>query len=355
MSALTSSQLIDLLQKNKISTAKELNDIEKYSTENKLDFTDALVQKGVIDSDALTKLIADHYQLPAANLSKFVPYQQLEKHHMVVFARTKDLLKIATSQPPIDTEILQNITKKTTLKTEIYFSPQDQIDTALVNNRQDLQTTFEKLLEEGMKTTTNPDGSGDPPVEEIVNLLIESAYHEKASDIHIEPQEKNAIVRFRIDGLLNDVLTFPKILHERLVTRIKVMSSLRTDEHLSAQDGKIKFHLKDTYFDLRVSIIPIVDGEKIVMRLLVSNIGAFGLADLGMNQDGMDKLTLAFTKSYGMILSTDPTGTAEGEPITDCTTAYSTGYMVSKSADNNRLTVSATSEVNPSIPIQVTR
>lgn len=324
MAVLGSSQLINLLQKNNISLAKELAEVEKYSQENKLDFTEALVQKGVVAEDILRKLIALHYQLPEINLSKLtipsdlfniVPYIQLEKNNLVIFERTNEVLKIATCKPPIDDEFLQNISKKTGLKINVYFTVFNDINTILINNQQDLQGTFEKLLEEGVKTTTNLDGSSDPPVEEIVNLLIESAYNEKASDVHIEPQEKNALVRFRIDGLLNEVLTFPKILHDRLVTRIKVMSGLRTDEHLSAQDGKIKYHLKDTYFDLRVSIIPIVDGEKIVMRLLVSNIGAFGLADLGMNQEEMEKLTRAFTKSYGMILSTGPTGSGKTSSI----------------------------------------
>ncbi len=324
MPVLSPGQLISLLQKNKISSSKELAEIEKYAQENKLDFIDALTQKGIVDEDTLRTLMAQDYKLPTINLSKLeipselfniAPHAQLEKNSMVIFERTETVLKIATSNPPINAQFLENITKKTGLKPEIYFTTPNDISTILINDLKDLQSTFEKLLEEGVKSTTNLDGSSDPPVEEIVNLLIESAYQEKASDIHIEPQEKNAIVRFRIDGLLNEVLVFPRIIHERLVTRIKVMSSLRTDEHLSSQDGKIKFHLKDTYFDLRVSIIPIVDGEKIVMRLLVSNIGNFGLKDLGMSQEEMDKLTRAFSKSYGMILSTGPTGSGKTSSI----------------------------------------
>lgn len=93
------------------------------------------------------------------------------------------------------------------------------------------------------------------------------------------------------------------------------MSSLRTDEHLSAQDGKIKFHTKEVYFDLRVSIIPIVDGEKVVMRLLTSNLGDFGLSDLGMNEKDMEKVKNAFNKSYGMLLSTGPTGSGKTSSI----------------------------------------
>jgi len=324
MSALTSSQLTTLLQKNKISTPKELAEIDDFAKKNKLTFIEALIQRDIVTDEVLGDVLALYYQLPLIDLSKLVvtpdafnsiPFSQSEKYKIVVFTRDAKILKITTCSPPVNPEILQNITKKTGLKVELYYSTDTDIDNFLVNNRQDLQSTFEKLLKEGMVTTTNLDGSDDPPVEKIVNLLIETAYQERASDIHIEPQEKNAIIRFRIDGLLSDVLTVPKILHDRLITRIKVMSSLRTDEHLSAQDGKIKFHYKEEYFDLRVSIIPIVDGEKVVMRLLTSNIGDFGLVDLGMNEKDMEKVKRAFGKSYGMILSTGPTGSGKTSSI----------------------------------------
>lgn len=323
MSSLTAPELISLLQKNKISTPKELKEFEEYAIANKLTLSDVLIQKDVISNEDLGKIIAAHFELPYVNLSKLVitpeafdsiPFTLAEKHKIVIFSRDDKILKISTSSPPISSEIIQNIAKKTGLKIELYYSVDTDIDNVLMNHRQDLQSTFEKLLKDGV-TTTNVDGTDDPPVEKIVNLLIETAYHEKTSDIHIEPQEKNAIIRFRIDGILSDVLTVPKLLHDRLVTRIKVMSSLRTDEHLSAQDGKIKFHTKEVYFDLRVSIIPIVDGEKIVMRLLTSNLGDFGLADLGMNEKDMEKVKSAFNKSYGMLLSTGPTGSGKTSSI----------------------------------------
>ena len=324
MSALSSTQLIELLVKNKISTQKDLTELAEFAETNKSNFSEVLVQKSVITDEELGNLLGSYYKLPYVELSKLViapeafnsiPFNLAEKHRLIVYSRDSTVLKIATSSPPVDSEILQNIAKKTGLKVEVNFATEFDIDSVLINNRQDLQSTFEKLLKEGMVTTTNLDGSEDPPVERIVNLLIETAYQEKASDIHIEPQEKNAIIRFRIDGLLNDVLTVPKVLHDRLITRIKVMSSLRTDEHLSAQDGKIKFHFKEESFDLRVSIIPIVDGEKVVMRLLTSNIGAFGLADLGMSEKDMEKVKRAFGKSYGMILSTGPTGSGKTSSI----------------------------------------
>ena len=174
MSALTSSQLIALLQKNKISTPKELAEIDDYSKTNKITFAEALVQRDIITDDALGDLLAQYYQLPLVKLAKLVitpdafnsiPFSQSEKYKIVVFARDAKVIKITTCAPPVYPEILQNITKKTGLKIELYYSTDTDIDNFLVNNRQDLQSTFDKLLKEGMVTATNVDGSDDPPVE----------------------------------------------------------------------------------------------------------------------------------------------------------------------------------------------
>ncbi|EKD32175.1 MAG: hypothetical protein ACD_77C00158G0001, partial [uncultured bacterium] len=144
---------------------------------------------------------------------------------------------------------------------------------------------------------------------------ITDAYRDKASDIHIEPQEKESLVRFRIDGILHDVLHIDKKLHDRIATRIKVISRLRTDEHLSAQDGKMRMLIDDENLDLRVSIIPIADGEKVVLRLLSSRSREYSLLDLGMNEGDLKKVTVAINKSYGMILSTGPTGSGKTTSI----------------------------------------
>ena len=148
-----------------------------------------------------------------------------------------------------------------------------------------------------------------------MDTLIDYAYQDRASDIHIEPREKESLVRFRIDGILHDVLYIPKNLHDRIVTRIKILSRLRTDEHLTAQDGKMRIKLEEENLDIRVSILPIVDGEKIVMRLLSSKSRQFSLVDLGMSEEDLGKVTKGFSKSYGMILATGPTGSGKSTSI----------------------------------------
>jgi general secretion pathway protein E len=146
-------------------------------------------------------------------------------------------------------------------------------------------------------------------------VLLDSAYQDKASDVHIEPEEKDSLIRFRIDGVLHDVLRVPRILHDRIMTRIKVLSSLRTDEHMSAQDGKMRMALDEEQVDIRVSILPVAQGEKAVLRLLTSHSREYTLADLGMNEKDLLKVTAAYNKSYGMILSTGPTGSGKTTSI----------------------------------------
>ena len=141
-------------------------------------------------------------------------------------------------------------------------------------------------------------------------MLIGIRHH-----IHIEPEEKDLLVRFRIDGILHDVLYLDKKLHDRIMTRIKILSRLRTDEHLSAQDGKMRVVVDDENLDLRISMIPIVEGENAVLRLLSSHFRQFSLTDLGMNGKDLEKVNAAINKSYGMILSTGPTGSGKTTSI----------------------------------------
>ena len=134
------------------------------------------------------------------------------------------------------------------------------------------------------------DGLSEAPIEKIVDILIEYAYDNGASDVHLEPEKDEAVVRFRVDGIMQEVLRFTPEIDQQVISRIKFLSKLRTDEHLSAQDGKIQTRIENEDLDIRVSIVPIVHGEKCVMRLLSARYRQFSLADLGMNDADLKKL-----------------------------------------------------------------
>ena len=159
------------------------------------------------------------------------------------------------------------------------------------------------------------DKNTEVPVSKIVDTLVQYAYQNKASDIHIEPKDNASTIRFRIDGVLHEVLSIPLELHEKITSRIKVMSKLRTDEHMSAQDGKLNVALQMENLDIRVSIVPIVKGEKIVLRLLSSNSRQFSLQDLGMDEEDLQKVQKAYKRPNGMVLATGPTGSGKTTTI----------------------------------------
>jgi type II secretory ATPase GspE/PulE/Tfp pilus assembly ATPase PilB-like protein len=140
---------------------------------------------------------------------------------------------------------------------------------------------------------------------------MEFAFKNKSSDVHIEPLKEKSLIRFRIDGILHDIVTVPLELHRPMATRIKVLADLRTDEHQAAQDGKFQFTVDGEEVDARVSIVPITNGEKIVMRLLSSSSRQFSLIDLGLSNDDLTKVKKAYEKPYGMLLSTGPTGSGK--------------------------------------------
>lgn len=146
----------------------------------------------------------------------------------------------------------------------------------------------------------------------LVDYLIDYAYGTRVSDIHIDPEEKDIRIRLRIDGILHNSFIFPKEIHSEIITRIKILAGLRTDDHQSAQDGRFRIMIKNTdQIDIRVSIIPTYYGENVVLRLLAEQSEKFTLESLGFSKKDQEKIAEAIKKPYGMILCTGPTGSGK--------------------------------------------
>ncbi|TSC55428.1 MAG: Type II secretion system protein E [Parcubacteria group bacterium Gr01-1014_18] len=146
---------------------------------------------------------------------------------------------------------------------------------------------------------------------EIFDKIFENAVQHRASDIHMEPQEAKVGVRFRIDGVLHPMGSFEKIYYENVLNRIKVLSHLRTDEHFSAQDGSLRYQKGEQRINVRVSIMPTLDGEKVVMRILTEYVREYSLGDLGLSEPNQKLLVEAAEKPFGMILVVGPTGSGK--------------------------------------------
>jgi len=319
---ITDEELQKLLILAKILDDKKLAEVLEYAKNSDVSFKDALIEKDIITDENLGVLIADAKKIPFVVLGKIsipeeafriIPERLARKYKAIPFARDKTGIKVAMSDPT-NVLIPEMIARKTGQKVFAYLATERDIYNKLFLYRRDLQKTFDSLVSEQVRSTGRA-SSIDAPIAKIVQLIIQYAYQDRASDVHIEPEEKDMLVRFRVDGILHDVLLLPTKLHEQISTRIKVLSSLRTDEHMSPQDGKMRVQLDEENLDIRVSILPVIYGEKIVLRLLASHFRQFSLTDLGMSDKDLQKVTNAFKKSFGMILSTGPTGSGKSTSI----------------------------------------
>lgn len=319
---ITDDQLKTLLLNAKITDLAALAPVEEFAKTSDVSFSDALLEKDIISDENLGILIADHIKVPFVVLAKItipeeifnvIPERFARKHKVVPFARDTQGIKVAMSDPT-QKETIEMIWRKTGQTVIPHLSTERDIYNTLSIYRKDIQKTFDDMIG---KYVVNKEQQlfANVPIAKAVELIINYAYQDKASDIHIEPQEKESLVRFRIDGILHDVLYMPKTLHDQIITRLKVVSRLRTDEHMAPQDGKLRVHLSEEDLDIRLSILPIVEGEKAVLRLLASRFRLFSLLDLGMNDHDLKKISRAIAKSYGMILSTGPTGSGKTTSI----------------------------------------
>lgn len=308
----TNEQLKSLVLKNGLIDEKGFAQLEKDAKNAGYTIAETLVEKDIITDENLGILISDFLKVPFIVLAKttippsvfnIVPEKMARKKKVIPFAKDPTGVKIAMADPS-DKELVQMISKKIGLPIAVFLATDQDISNTLRIYRKDLQGTFDQLIK-----------GSEVPMSKIVDLLISYAYQDKASDVHIEPEAKDSLIRFRIDGILHDVLFLPKSLHDQIITRIKILSRLRTDEHLSPQDGKMRINLEEEEIDVRVSILPVTEGEKAVLRLLSSKFRRFSLIDLGMNEKDLKKVTTAYAKPYGMILSTGPTGSGKTTTI----------------------------------------
>lgn len=321
---ITNESLYQSLKELETIPKKALNAAYKESEDNKVPLSHLLLEADLVTDENLGRLIANELGFDFADFDhitvskdalNIIPHIVAKKQKAICFEQDKNGVKIATSNPE-DREFIDLVAKKTGTDVKVYYATERSIKEALSLYKESLDKAFKGLLESGEEETLKGKALEQIPVAKIVDTLIKYAYDSKASDIHIEPNDEDVtLIRFRIDGALHDALRVPSNLHDQIVTRIKVVSRLRTDEHLSAQDGKMQLKLEDEDLDIRVSIVPVVEGEKVVMRLLSSKSRQFSLQDLGMSDEDLEKVVKAYKSPNGMVLSTGPTGSGKTTTI----------------------------------------
>jgi type II secretory ATPase GspE/PulE/Tfp pilus assembly ATPase PilB-like protein len=249
-----------------------------------------------------------------------LPKSVMRGRGVILVERTKDGIK-AGMRDPLDIETKHLIEKRIGEQLVPYYVTSRTLDHVLAQHKEKLSDAF-SLIVDKIQSPEIGRKQHDEAIVQMVDTLIQYGYDSRTSDVHIEPYEKLVIVRFRIDGVLHDMLELPKELLEPLLSRIKILARMRIDEHRAAQDGKFRFHASNgmkagtnkssgEIVDVRVSIVPITNGEKAVLRLLASVGKRFALTDLGFRPNDFKKVESALVKPHGMFLVTGPTGSGK--------------------------------------------
>ena len=310
---------------------KQFEKIKEKAAKNKKKIEDVLVSEGLISEENLTKLKAYIMGIPFVNLEeekipseilKIIPEPIARNHNIIAFRKKGKDLEVAMIDPE-DLKIVEFVKKKANLKILPRLTSEKSIKSALVQYQKTLEAEFGDIIqketdiiipEKETELENKEDlekAAEELPVIRIADTLMKHAILQRASDIHIEPTEKDVVVRYRIDGVLRDAMVLPKAISSGIVARIKVLANLKLDEHRLPQDGRFKVESDEYKYSIRVSSLPTFDGEKIVMRLLPENTKSLTLEELGLYGENLEKVQDSLKKSVGMILITGPTGSGK--------------------------------------------
>jgi general secretion pathway protein E len=326
-----------------------LDEVQAATGKGGTGFFELLLKKKAIREEELLKILSEHFGLPYLpdlptesiniDFTQVVSIAYLKKFKMIP-VETPQLSAIAVSDPsnfqPIDD--LRSLLHRP--EATVVLAPQEAI-IAAINLAYDMSRAtakdfFEEMNEESAddliseisETADLLDETSDAPIIKLVNLLVAGAIKDRASDIHVEPYSGNLKIRYRIDGILYDILNLPRRIQSPLVSRIKIMAKLNIAEKRLPQDGRIEIKIADRLIDIRVSVIPTAFGERVVLRLLDKTGKMLMLADLGMHDERIKLLNRLIKSPYGIILVTGPTGSGK------TTTLYAALSTINRPAIN---------------------
>jgi type II secretory ATPase GspE/PulE/Tfp pilus assembly ATPase PilB-like protein len=309
----------------KYASEEDLAKAEAHAKSHRAPLTEYLYNEQLLNKELLGHAVGEALKEKYVDLAANPPQKEvltkipkdIAREHRVILVAESPEVTVATDAT--DTSALGAVLSPLLPgKTITYaFSFADDIDRALSLYKETLAVRFMEIIKREQKVAP-----------ELVEQIIDDAIQLRASDVHIEPQETEVIVRFRIDGVLEDAGSLPKPQYENILNRIKIEARLRIDEHMRSQDGAIRYDKGGVKADLRISILPTVTGEKVVMRLLGAYLKSLTLSELGFSQAHQAKLNEVANRPYGMILTVGPTGSGK------TTTLYALLRMLNDSSEN---------------------
>jgi type IV pilus assembly protein PilB len=317
-----------LLRQGKV-TDEQLATLRELETHDKKPLQDLAVKNNLITEKELTRLYAAEIEVPmvelvARDIKKdnlhILPERIARQYHAIVFEVDENGTKLVAMEDPDDIQALNFLQKQLGNDIRVYVTTATLLQQALDQYRENVGSELTKVISdeeitEETEELNEDDLAEDSPIAQTVNLLIEYGVKSGASDIHIEPREGYVITRYRIDGLLREANKLPRKVLGALVSRIKILSNLKIDEHRAPQDGRFKVQVAGGTYALRVSTLPIVDGEKVVMRILNESTKASDFEELGFWGISKETLEQAITQPHGMVLVTGPTGSGKSTTL----------------------------------------
>ncbi len=323
--------VITLLKESRKVTDEQIHGLLEQEKTEKKPLQDIVIKNNVLPEADLTKLYAAKIDVPFVelvprNLRKevfgLIPEHIARQYNAVLFDVKPDGTRYLAMEDPDDIQAFSFLQKQLGSNIRLFIATRSNILSALDQYRTNIGSELTQVIADNETGAQAPEEevseaevAEDSPVAKTVNLIIEYAIKQGASDIHIEPHEDFVSIRYRIDGQLRETNRLPKKIISALVSRIKILSNLKIDERRAPQDGRFKVAFGSGEYALRVSTLPIVDGEKVVMRILDESTRASSLKELGFWGKNLESLEKALTSPHGMILFTGPTGSGKSTSL----------------------------------------
>ena len=330
---------LELLVKKNIITAEKLQELKESTAGDETSLESVLIEQKILSNEGIVELKAEIAGLAYADISNLaatdealnvIPFEVAQNYKISCFEKTDNKIKVGLIDPYNSSaiEAVNFLVKDQGLEVEYYLISEDNLNN-IFNQYRNLEKEISTALETKAKESgeieeiTEEEKNGElmdenvssAPVAKIVSVIIRHAVEEKASDIHIEPMQKETRVRYRIDGLLRTSLVLPKSIHSAVVGRIKVLAKLKLDETRVPQDGRIRLLVNKKEIDFRVSVMPLMGEEKIVMRILDLGKGIPTLEDLGYDSRAINVIKENIKKTFGLLLVTGPTGSGKSTTL----------------------------------------
>ena len=301
---------------------KDFDNTVKEAQRTEKDVVDVLVSRNYITRDYYAEMLAQYFKVPRVKLIgekipqeilNLIPEEIARTRNAIVFKKSDNTISVGMLDPA-NLETLEFLEKYTGYFVKPYLALEEDLQSIFAQYGQVVSSDFQKTIQESIQASLKLKGveaekaATEFPIVSLTDNLISYAASLRSTDIHIEPLADEVLIRFRIDGVLREIIRLAKEIHPAIVARIKILSNLQIDEHNKPQDGRLKYKYADTIFDIRVAIMPTMYGEKVEMRLLTSSTKPMSFQELGMLEDTVKIVENNITKTNGMVLITGPTG-----------------------------------------------